>query len=389
MSYLDHNASAPLRPSAKNAILEALNETGNASSVHAAGRRARARIEKARRQLARLCGAVPEEIVFTASGSEANALALKGAISGTRAQGEGIARIFVSAIEHESVRANASAIAREVPGVELHEIPVTGDGTVDLPALRLALSGEGSGRALVSVMAANNETGVIQDIDEIARIVKAEENGGSLLHVDAVQAVGKIPFSFDPAAIDYMSVSAHKLGGPQGVGALLLKEAAPLAPLIAGGGQEMRMRAGTENTAGIAGFGAAAEEAAAAEDEGARMARLRDFFERELLDVAPHAVIFGAKAKRLPNTSNFAIPGLSAETALIALDLDGIQVSSGSACSSGKVNPSHVLSAMGVHPELARSALRVSFGWNSAESSVVAIIRSLRAMLHRRAGIAA
>lgn len=388
MIYLDHNASSPLRPSARSAMLAALGETANASSVHATGRQGRARIEKARALVARVCGAAPEEVVFTSGGSEANALALKGAVLGSLALGERITRIFISAIEHDSVRANVSAIAEMIPGTVLREIPVTRDGLIDLDAFRLALA-NGEGRALVSVMAANNETGVIQPIEDIARLTKSDGTEGALLHVDAVQAIGKIPFAFDGARIDYMTVSAHKLGGPQGVGALLAKEAAPLTPLIAGGGQEMRRRAGTENVAGIAGFGAAAEEASATSDERARITRLRDLFERELLSVAPHAVIFGVHAGRLPNTSNFAVPGLSAETGLIALDLDGIAVSSGSACSSGKVKPSHVLSAMGVDQELSRSALRVSFGWNSTEEDVVAIIQSLRALLHRRASIAA
>ncbi len=386
MIYLDHNASSPLRPSARSAMLAALGETANASSVHSGGRQARARIEKARAQVAKLCGASPEDVVFTSGGSEANAFALKGAAAGSFVAGRRITRIFVSAIEHDSVRANASAIAEMIPGTIVHEIPVTKDGVIDLDAFRLALA-NGEGSALVSVMAANNETGVIQPIEDNAHLTKSD--GTSLLHVDAVQAIGKIPFAFDVAMIDYMTVSAHKLGGPQGVGALLVKDAAPLAPLIAGGGQEMRRRAGTENVAGIAGFGAAAEEAGATMDERAQVARLRDIFERELLSVVPHAAIFGVHAERLPNTSNFAVPGLSAETGLIALDLDGIEVSSGSACSSGKVKPSHVLSAMGVDQELSRGALRVSFGWNSTEEDIVAIIQSLRALLHRRASIAA
>jgi cysteine desulfurase len=388
MIYLDHNASSPLRDCARSAMLEALGETGNASSVHTTGRRARARVEKARAQVAKLCGALPEEVVFTASGSEANALALKGAVLGSLAEGKPIARILYSAVEHESVRANASAIAGQVPGIVLRELPVTKDGVADLSALRLALR-EGVGRVLISVMAANNETGVVQDIGEIARIAKEEAGKDALIHADAVPAIGKMPLAFDAVEIDYVTLSSHKLGGPQGVGALLVKEAAPLVPLIAGGGQEMRKRAGTENVAGIAGFGAAVEETAAASGERARMERLRDVFERELLGVAPHAIIFGKNTKRLANTSCFAIAGLSAEAALIGLDIDGIAVSSGSACSSGKVKSSHVLSAMGVPVELARSALRVSFGWNSADDDVAAIIRSLHALVNRRACIAA
>jgi cysteine desulfurase len=386
MIYLDHNATSPLRDCAKRAMLEALEETGNASSVHGAGRRARARVEKAREQLAKLCGAAPSSVIFTSGGTEANALALRGAVAGALAAEDRITRIFISSIEHESVRANALAIADTVPGVKLNEIPVTRDGAVDCAAFRLALM-QGKGRVLVSVMAANNETGVIQDLAEVARIVHAEGSDGALLHVDAVQAAGRVPLAFDSLGMDYLTVSAHKLGGPQGAGALLVKEGAPLSSCLAGGGQEMGRRSGTENVAAIAGFGAAAEETSnLSESEG--LAELRDAFERELKTIATPA-IFGAGAKRLPNTSNFAIPGLSAETALIALDLDGIAVSSGSACSSGKVKPSHVLSAMGVDENLARGGLRVSFGWSSKKDDVSAILASLRKLLARQAAIAA
>jgi cysteine desulfurase len=386
MIYLDHNATSPLRDCAKRAMLEALEETGNASSVHGAGRRARARVEKAREQVAKLANADPSEVIFTSGGTEANALALRGVVAGALAAEDRITRIFISSIEHESVRANALAIAETVPGVKLNEIPVTEDGAVDASAFRLALM-QGKGRVLVSVMAANNETGVIQDLTEVIRIVRAEGSEGALLHVDAVQAAGRVPLAFDSLAVDYLTVSAHKLGGPQGAGALLVKDGAPLSSCIAGGGQETGRRSGTENVAAIAGFGAAAEETSnLSESEG--LAELRDAFERELKTIAK-PVIFGAGAKRLPNTSNFAIPGLSAEAALIALDLDGIAVSSGSACSSGKVRQSHVLSAMGVDEDLARGGLRVSFGWSSKKDDVNAILASLRKLLARQAVLAA
>jgi cysteine desulfurase len=234
-------------------------------------------------------------------------------------------------------------------------------------------------------MAANNETGAIQDLAGIRRILATDGGEGVLLHVDAVQAIGRIAISFDA---DYTTLSAHKLGGPQGAGALIAKEGAPLAPLIEGGGQESGRRAGTENVAAIAGFGAAIAEVADSSDMQ-RVGSLRDRFEAELLRVAPEAVIFAGRVSRLPNTSNFAIPGLSAETALIALDLDGVAVSSGSACSSGKVRPSHVLAAMGVDEALARSALRVSFGWTSGDEDVDAAIASLRRLIARRAVLAA
>jgi cysteine desulfurase len=386
MIYLDHNASSPLRPSAKRAMLAALEEAGNASSVHGAGRRARARVEQAREQVARLVGAKASSVIFVSGGSEANALALRGAVAGALAAQDRITRLFISAIEHESVRANAFAIAETVPGVKVAEIPVTKSGEVDLNALRLQLM-QGKGRALVCVMAANNETGIVQDVEQIAKLVKAEGGQSALVHVDAVQTAGRIPVSFDTLGADYLTLSAHKLGGPQGAGALILKEGAPLAPLIAGGGQEMKRRSGTENLAAIAGFGVAAEETAdCAEAKG--LASLRDAFERELKQLASDALIFGQGA-RLPNTSNFAIPGLAAETALIALDLDGVAVSSGSACSSGKVKPSHVLAALGVDENLARGGLRVSFGWSSKDEDIDAILASLRRLLARRAAMAA
>jgi cysteine desulfurase len=388
MVYLDHNATSPLRASARLAVETALHAHGNASSVHAAGRAARAQIEEARDHVAQLAGATPASVVFTSGGSEANALALRGAIAGAALEEDRIARLFVSAIEHESVRANASVLAEAVPGLKLTEIPVTGQGTVDLGALRLNLI-QGKGRLLISVMAANNETGVVQDIPEIAKLVRSEGGEGALFHIDAVQAAGRTSLSFDAWGADYMTLSAHKLGGPQGAGALLVRDGAPLAPQIAGGGQEMRRRSGTENVAAIAGFGAAAADLADFADGIATVRALRDRFEAELTRAVPELIIFGVGAERLPNTSNFAIPGLAAETALIALDLDGVAVSSGSACSSGKVKPSHVLAAMGVDEALARCGIRVSFGWTNSDSDVDAAIQSLRRLIARRTALAA
>jgi cysteine desulfurase len=388
MAYLDHNANSPLRGGARQAMEAALASFGNASSVHAAGRAARARVEAAREQVARLTGAPAGAVVFTSGGSEANALALRGAVAGAAEAEDRITRLFVSAIEHESVRANAAVLAETVPGLKLNVIPVTKDGVVDLPAFRLALM-QGKGRALVCVMVANNETGVVQDISAVARLVRTEAGEDALLHVDAVQAAGRIPLSFVENNADYMSVSAHKLGGPQGAGALIMKDGVPFSPLIAGGGQEMRRRAGTENVASIAGFGAAAVEILDFASEAENIRRLRDRFETELKSLSPEIVIFGANAARLPNTSNFAIPDLPAETALIALDLDGVQISSGSACSSGKVSPSHVLLGMGVDDALARCGLRASFGWNSREEDVDAAIAALRVLIARRSALRA
>ena len=356
-AYLDWNATAPLRREARDAMVAALAAVGNPSSVHAEGRAARQLIEKAREQVATLLGGEPRNVVFTSGGTEANTLALSPRI-GTRH----CERLLVSAIEHPSVLVGGRFGAVE-------KIPVTADGCVDLPALRRALSAS-SGCALVSIMLANNETGTVQPIPEAARLV---HEAGGLLHVDAVQAVGRIPCDIKALGADLLTVSGHKIGAPKGVGALVkADEALHLAdPLIKGGGQERGARAGTENVAGIAGFGAAAavvrrEFAAEAE----RLAVLRDRLERGIQEISPAAVIFGARLERVPNTVLFAVPGMKAETAIIALDLDGVAVSSGSACSSGKVTPSHVLAAMGVSPALARGAVRVSVGASTAESEI-------------------
>lgn len=375
MHYLDHNATSILRPLARTAMERMLAAGGNASSIHAAGREARASVEAARRQVAKLAGARVEDVIFTSGGTEANAAALWGAVHGALDAEARITRLFVSGIEHPSVRANAASIAERVAGVRTAEIPVTADGVVDTEALRVMLR-EGKGRTLVAVMAANNETGVVQPLGEIARLVT---EAGALLLVDAVQAAGKVAMKF---AADYWTLSAHKIGGPQGSGALIVKEGAPFAPFVLGGGQERGLRGGTENVAAIAGFGAAAESARELRDTE-RLAALRDRFERDVRKRWPDAVVFGADAPRLPNTSNFALPGISAETALMALDLDGVMVSSGAACSSGKVKASHVLKAMGVADEVARGALRVSFGWNSTEQDADAALAALDRLASR------
>jgi cysteine desulfurase len=372
VNYLDHNATSPLRPEAQAAMTRALSIGGNPSSVHAQGRAARAIVEEAREAIAHLAYVEAGDVIFTGGGTEANWLALNGAIQGAADADARITRLFVSAIEHDSVLSNARALAERSPGLRLEIIPSNIDGVVVAHDLFEMLRA-GKGRALVAVMAANNETGAIQPIDDIAKVTKA---ANALLFVDAVQAAGKIAL---PQA-DYMSLSAHKLGGPQGVGALIVKTGAPFAAQIFGGGQEKSRRAGTENVSGIAGFGAAAS----ASNDTARIAALRDDFEKELKQLSPGAIIFGENAPRLPNTSNFALNGIIAETAVMALDLDGVMLSSGAACSSGKVRPSHVLEAMGVPEEIARSGLRVSFGWNSAEADVGAAIAAL-AKLHSRA----
>jgi cysteine desulfurase len=376
MIYLDYNATAPLRPEAKAAMLAALEVCGNASSIHAGGRRARGLIEEARAKVASLVGAGARSVIFTGGGTEANAMALKGAVAGA-ADKNPISRLLISAIEHDSVRGNARAIAESMPCIEWQEIPVTAAGVADANALRVLLEG-GKSRALISIMAANNETGVVQPIEAIATLAKEHD---ALLHIDAVQAAGRLPLDFNA---DYLTLSAHKLGGPQGAGALVVKEDAPFSPLIAGGGQELNRRAGTENVAAIAGFGAAAETVKDFAAENARLAALRDGLETKLKSIAADAVIFGVNAPRLAHTSNFAIPGLAAETAIIALDLDGVAVSSGAACSSGKVSRSHVLKAMGVDDELSRCGLRVSMGWASTGQDVDAALASLKTLLDRK-----
>jgi cysteine desulfurase len=355
-TYLDWNATGQMRPQARAAMLATLEVTGNPSSVHSSGRAARRLVEAARERVAGLVSALPRDVVFTASGTEANMLALTPALGSV---------LLVSAIEHPSVRAGGRFSA-------VQELPVTADGMIDLGAMERRLVG--CTRPLVSIMLANNETGVIQPIEAAAELVHA---AGGLLHVDAVQGPGRIACNFNGLGADLMTLSAHKIGGPQGVGALIRREGIGLDPLIKGGGQERGARAGTENVAGIVGFGAAAEAAGCAlTEEAHRMAALRDRFEAELKALSPEVVIFGSRVGRLPNTSLFAVPGVKAETAIIALDLEGVAVSSGAACSSGKVAPSHVLAAMGVEPELSRGAIRVSFGYSTTDRDVELILKA-------------
>ena len=380
MHFCDHNATSPLHPECREAVLHALSIGGNPASVHAAGRAARAIVEEARDAVAKLAGAKPDEVIFTSGATESNSLALWGAVEGAMTEGEKpvrITRLFVSAIEHSSVLKTAQRVAERGAGVRLEIIPVTSDGVVDVEALRVMLR-EGKGRTLVAVMAANNETGVIQPIAEIS--VHARE-AKALLLVDAVTAAGKIDLDF--SLCDYMTLSAHKLGGAQGAGALIVRAGAPFAPQLVGGGQQKGLRAGTENLSGIAGFGAAAKIALAGGEERKRVGALRDSFEKTLKAAIPGATIFGEKARRLCNTSNAALPGLSGENIVIALDLDGVLVSSGSSCSSGKITPSHVLSVMGVPETLAGASLRVSFGWNSTKEDADAVVASLQRLNNR------
>ena len=340
----------------------ALALTGNASSVHAEGRAARRLIEQARDDVAGLVSAESRNVTFTSGASEANALALTPAIE-TGGRREPRDRLFISAVEHPSVLSGGRFGAGQV-----EVLPVTSGGVVKLDALRLAMSR--SERPLVSVMLANNESGVVQPIAEVADIVHA---AGGVLHVDAVQGPGRIACDIGALGADLMSISSHKLGGPQGAGALIRRGDVHVgAPLIRGGGQERGLRPGTENVAAIAGFGAAA--VAAGHSNFQRLAALRDRFEAGLKSSTAQVVIFGENVPRLPNTSLFTVPGLRAETAIIAFDLNGVAVSSGSACSSGKVQASHVLAAMGVEPALACGAVRVSLGWSTTEAEIDALL---------------
>jgi len=385
-SYLDWNATAPMREEAKAAFAAALSLVGNPSSVHAEGRAARALIGATRDQVAALVGAQPGNVVFTASGTEANMLALTPAIE-TADEKRPRSRLFLSTIEHVSVRAGG-----RFPREAIEEMPVHQDGRLDLAALAAAIVN--TPRPLVSLMLANNETGIVQPVAEAAAIVHA---AGGLIHVDAVQAAGRIPCDMTALGADLLTLSAHKIGGAKGAGALIRarEDVHFPEPLVRGGGQERGLRAGTENVAGIAAFGAAAAAALAGRDgEAAHISRLRNRLEAGLLAATPDATVFGRDiVERLPNTTLFALPGVKAETAVIAFDLEGVAVSSGAACSSGKVQPSHVLAAMGVSGALQRGAVRVSLGWNTTEADVEKFLgawtKLASALSKRRQGIAA
>jgi cysteine desulfurase len=357
--YLDWNATAPLRSEARAAMVAAFDVIGNPSSVHAEGRAARRLVEETRAAVAAATGSEARNVVLTSGGTEANAMVLTPGLR--RGHGPPLARLVASAIEHPSVVAGG----RFAPAA-LAVAPVGADGVVDLARLHALLTD--GGPALVSIMAANNETGALQPIPEIAAMVHGT---GSLLHVDAVQAFGKIDCDINRLHCDLLTVSSHKIGGPKGVGALVMADDVVMAEaLVRGGGQERGRRAGTENVPGIAGFGAAVTATMQAMvADVATMRRLQCQLEAGLKSV-PGTVIFAENAPRLPNTTLFAAPGLKAETAVIGFDLEGVAVSSGAACSSGKVQPSHVLVAMGVAPALVHGAVRLSLGWDTTIADV-------------------
>jgi cysteine desulfurase len=352
--YLDHNATAPIRPDAAEAAACALAIGGNPSSVHAAGRRARAAVERARAEVAALVGVKAEAVTFTSGGTEANGLAVESAIAA------GVRRPIVALAEHPSAMQTALASGRMVEGW-----PMTAAGTADLDwlAARLEAWAVKDGPIFAVLSAANNETGVIQPVAAVAELLHA---AGGTLHVDAVQAAGKIPVDFAAMGADTLSLSAHKLGGPQGVGALIAGPKAVLARRQHGGGQERGLRGGTENVSGIAGFGAAAAAAAAELEHAARQATWRDAAQARVAAVGG-VTVFGGDVPRLPGVLCFATEGFASDRQVMALDLEGVMVSAGAACSSGKVTPSQVLTAMGFASE-ATNAIRVSGGWSTIEA---------------------
>lgn len=371
--YLDHNATSPLRPEARRAVLEVLDAPGNASSVHAEGRAARARMEQARGEVAALCGAPRAAVVFTSGATEANALALTPQLD---IAGKPVTCdvLLASAVEHPSVLRG-----HRFPEASVELLPVDAAGVLRLEALEEALSRHAAAgrRALVSLQAANNETGVLQPVAEAASLAA---RFGAVTHCDAVQAAGRIPLQIEALGVDFLTLSSHKLGGPQGAGALVARhpDTRPRAALVAGGGQERGRRGGTENGPAILGFAAAARAVQVALDgEAARLAGLRDALEAGLAARLREAQVAGAGAQRLPNTSCVIFSGIKAETLVIALDLTHLSVSAGSACSSGKVAASHVLSAMGLPAEQAGAAIRLSLGWSSTREDVDGALAAL------------
>ncbi len=375
--YMDWNATAPLDPAARDAVLSALSLPGNASSVHREGRAARTLIEAARRDVAALVGTKPAHVIFTSGATEAANLVLTPAMRMGRAP-LAIGHLYVSAIEHPALRSGG-----RFPADRVTEIPVTAAGVVDLDALTslLAAHDPASGLPMVAVMLANNESGIVQPVADVAGIVRRL---GGVFVVDAVQAAGRMPLSLEAIGCDFLILSSHKIGGPKGAGALVSAgEVMMPAPLMVGGGQEKGHRSGTENVAAIAGFGAAARIAAdEIEARNAAIAARRDHIEAGMRRLAPDVVIYGVDGPRLPNTSFFTLPGLPAETGQIAFDLEGVALSAGSACSSGKVGESHVLVAMG--QDARRGALRLSIGATTSDADAERFLAVFERIASRR-----
>jgi cysteine desulfurase len=364
--YFDHNATTPVAPEVLEAVVSALGQSyGNASSIHSFGQAAKQQMEKARRQVAALIGASPKEVVFTSGGTESDNMALLGVARGV----SGPRHVITTAIEHPAVLGACAQLERE--GVEITRLAVNSAGVTDPDDVRAALRPD---TVLVSVMHANNETGAIQPVGEIARITR---EAGVPFHVDGVQALGKIPVDVASMSVDFYSMSAHKLYAPKGVGALYIRKGARFSPLSFGGHHERDRRPGTENVPGIVGFGAAAEIAGPDNRGGSSIATLRDRLEAAVLDRIPGAGVNGASASRVPNTTNIYFDGIDGEALVIALDLAGFAVSTGSACSSGAVTPSHVLTAMGVRSERARASIRFSLGASNTLEQVDALVNAL------------
>jgi cysteine desulfurase len=362
MIYLDYNATAPMKPAVSKAILEAMERHGNPSSVHRYGRIARRYVEEARLAVSALAGVKPAQVIFTSGGTEANNMALRGVKA---------ASIIVSAIEHDAVLAT-------VP--EAIKIPVAENGVIDCYAAEKIIKSAPAG-SLISVMLVNNETGIIQPVAEIARMAKA---AGHIIHTDAVQAAGRLPIDFNALGVDMLTLSAHKIGGPQGMGALVVGEKLPVAPLIRGGGQEMNRRAGTENVPGIVGFGIASRLAVDDLRDMPRLVHWRDDLEARLLKIAGDgAEVIGTGSPRVANTLSIAMKGVSSETQVMAMDLAGVAVSAGAACTSGKVKSSHVLRAMGFSEDVAASGLRISLGWNTALTDIDHAVEAWRGLYSR------
>jgi len=372
--YLDHNATTPPAPEVVEAVTRAFREDfGNASSIHAWGQRAKAAIDEARTDVARLIGAEPGDLVFTSGGTEADNLAVRGVLdAASPARG----RLVVTAVEHEAVINTAKALGRQGRAVTI--LPVDENGVVLISAFEDAL---GEDVALVSVMVANNETGVIQPVADLSRLARARR---VVCHTDAVQAVAKIPVDVAALGVDLLSMAAHKFGGPKGIGALWIRRGTSLSRVMTGGGQERNRRAGTENVPAIVGFGVAARLARARlEAEALRQAGMRDRLQNGILDAIPGTVVNGASAPRLPNTSNIAFEKVEAESLLIALDLEGIAVSTGAACSSGTLEPSHVLRAMGLPHGRVQSSIRFSLGTTTTSQDIDRVLAVLPAIVNR------
>lgn len=359
--YLDYNATAPIKSKIRDIIIEVMTNEGNASSVHGYGRRARKYIEDARNQVADLCSVKSNQIIFTSGATES----INTVLNSYRDK-----RVLVSAIEHPAVLSCA-------PHAEI--IPVTSDGVIDIDAYKKLL-GEGEPPELVCVMLVNSEIGVIQPVEEISRLA---HDHGALFLCDAVQGAGRIDISMDNLGADYMVLSAHKMAGPQGVGALITKESLDTPKFMLGGGQEKNSRAGTYNTAGIAGMGLAAKLAKEEFADYQKIGMLRDELENKIRQLSNNITIYGENSPRVVNTCNVGLKNVPAQTQMMALDLDGVAVSSGSACSSGSFKPSHVLTAMGVGEEDAKSALRISLGWATTSADINAFLESYKNIIER------